>query len=478
MKTLPPSNNGLWSSGCSAAWKIALGYAIFGSVWIVGSDRALEWLVPDSDSRASWEVIKGSFYVLMTAMLLGITLDRYLRRLYKVIDERRWVEEALQNNRAQLHAALASMTDAFFACDLQERVFEMNEAFARFHRFVSLAHCPLVLPDLRKYLEWRTLSGEIVPVEQRPHIRAFAGEACANAEYRLSRIDTGEVWIASYSFAPIRDSKGKIIGAVVIGRDVTEIKKSEEQIRLLNTALEQRVAERTAQLEAANNELEAFSYSVSHDLRAPLRAVIGFATILGEEHAAQIDPEGQRLLGTIRSAATRMNALIDDLLSFARMGRRQMESSTIDMEALVGTVYADCVVQARGRRIEFQAYALAPAIGDSAMMQQVLTNLISNAIKYTRPRDVARIEISSRAGEKETIYWVRDNGVGFDMQYAQRLFGVFQRLHSDDQFEGTGVGLALVARIISRHGGRVWAESTPNEGACFFFTLPNPKGLQ
>ena len=248
--------------------------------------------------------------------------------------------------------------------------------------------------------------------------------------------------------------------------------RAQQALRTLNAELEQRVRDRTAQLEVANKELETFSYSVSHDLRAPLRAIHGFVRILSEDYTARLDDEGRRVLGTIYSEAERMGQLIDDLLSFSRMSRQHVESEPIDMTALAQAAFDGCAAHAPGRRLEFKAQPLPPAQGDGALLRQVFVNLFSNAIKYTRPRPVAEIEIGGREEGPENLYYVRDNGVGFDMKYAGKLFGVFQRLHTEDEFEGTGVGLALVQRVIRRHGGRVWAEAKLNEGSTFYFTIP------
>jgi len=225
-------------------------------------------------------------------------------------------------------------------------------------------------------------------------------------------------------------------------------------------------------LEAVNRELEAFSYSVSHDLRAPLRAISGFAQAVVEDYAPRLDDEGRRFLGLIQDNAHRMGQLIDDLLTFSRLGRQQLMETQIDLGTLAQGVFDELIAQSPGRQIQLVVRSVPPALGDKAMVRQVLMNLLSNAIKFTRPRHEAVIEFGYVVRRDQGAYYVKDDGVGFDMQYVNKLFGVFQRLHSVTEFEGTGVGLAIVYRIITRHGGRVWAEGEVDKGATFYFTLP------
>lgn len=243
-------------------------------------------------------------------------------------------------------------------------------------------------------------------------------------------------------------------------RDVTERKRAEEEVRKIN-----------AQLEIANKELEAFSYSVSHDLRAPLRAVDGFSRILLEEHASQLPEQGRRYLKLVRESAVKMGQLIDDLLTFSRLSRQPLKKQNVATAGLARQVLEELKREQNGRRVEVSVGDLADCHADPALLKQVFVNLLSNALKYTRKSDVSKIELACEKRNGETVYFVKDNGTGFDMRYADKLFGVFQRLHRAEEYEGTGVGLAIVQRIVNRHGGRVWAEAEVNKGATFYFTV-------
>lgn len=257
-----------------------------------------------------------------------------------------------------------------------------------------------------------------------------------------------------------------------IGRLAASFNAMAEEVRRSHQLLEDRVARRTAELQEANQELESFSYSVSHDLRAPLRAVDGFAAILVEDHGDELSADAQRYLVRIRTSAQQMGALIDDLLAFSRLGRQEIRRAPVDMRELARVVVEEVCRQEKRDVSEVHIGDLPPTSGERSMLKQVFVNLVQNALKYTRGKQPAHIVVDAVREGDEVVYFVKDDGVGFDMRYADKLFGVFQRLHPAEEFEGTGVGLAVVKRVVERHGGRIWAESAPGEGATFRFTVP------
>jgi len=327
-----------------------------------------------------------------------------------------------------------------------------------------------------------------LPHDELPIMAALRGEEKTNVEMVVRNPAYPDGIHLNVSARPL-DSRDGQSGAVAVYHDITERRTAEQAIRRLNAELEQRVAERTRELagkanelarrsaqqaiqaellQAANAELEAFSYSVSHDLRAPLRAVDGFARMLELDYASHLDDAGRRYIARVRAGAQTMGELIDGLLAFSRLQRQAMTTCPVRIAALVDDVWQELAPDRVGRTVELTVGDLPPAVGDPRLLRQVMANLLGNALKYTRGRDPARIEV----GATGDAYFVKDNGAGFDPSYADRLFQVFQRLHRAEEYEGTGIGLALSSRIIQRHGGRIWAEAAPDRGATFFFTLP------
>jgi len=333
-----------------------------------------------------------------------------------------------------------------------------------------------ILPDATRknlaevYQAFKEGSHAPYPPDEMPILRGMWGQTSHIDDMVVVRPDGMTTQLEIFG-TPVKDEGGEIWASLVSFMDITDRKRAEAKIHRLNSELEQRVIARTAELEAANKELEAFTYSVSHDLRAPLRAIDGFSKILLEDHTSHLEAEGIRLCGVISDSARRMGRLIDDLLAFSRLGKTEINLTTVDMTALAAEVFAELTTPQERERIDFRLASLPEVKGDPALLRQVWANLLGNALKFSANKEEAIITVDATRQDEQNVYVVRDNGAGFDMRYANKLFGVFQRLHHEREFAGTGLGLAIVQRIVERHGGQVWAKSAMNRGATFFFTL-------
>jgi PAS domain S-box-containing protein len=374
------------------------------------------------------------------------------------ITEKKAMEERLRRSEEKFSKVFRSSPDWIVISTLADgRFVDVNDAFLRITGYSREEVIGKTSTDLNLWADYSERAETVRLLIEQGEIR--------NHEVRF-RMKSGEILTMSRSAELINlDGVPCIIN---VTRDISEQKKSEEEIRSLNRQLQERVVELTA----ANRDLDAFNYSVSHDLRAPLIVIGGFTRLLMKSYRDALDDGGQEMLSTIKATADRMEKLIDALLAFSRSARQQLRVSDVPMNDLAREVLEDLVPTMAGRVIDTAIGPLPPARGDQAMLRQVLTNLISNAIKFTSRKERAVIEIGGFVEDDENVFFVRDNGAGFDPRKADKLFGVFQRLHSAEDFGGTGVGLSIVQRIIQRHGGRVWAEGSPGEGAAFFFTVP------
>lgn len=375
----------------------------------------------------------------------------------------------------RLQAVLDVLPVGVFLADASGRLTEVNPAAnAIWNRSAPLAGG---IAEYGNYLGWWPDTGEPVKPEQWALARSIArGEVCVAEEVEIQPAGGPRRTILNYA-TPIRDERGDLAGGVAVNVDITDRKKVERELRALKNELEERVRHRTAELAAANAELEAFSYSVSHDLRAPLRWVDGFTQALAEDYAERLDDKGREYVRQIRESVQRMSELIDALLKLSRITRVPLERADADLSRMARDIASELEADEPTRRVEWDIADDLHAHADPKLARVVVDNLLRNAWKFTRPRELARIQVGGTQDEREHIYFVRDNGVGFDMAYVDKLFRSFERLHRSEAFEGTGVGLALVKRVVQRHGGRAWAEGHLNEGATFYFTLGPPGAL-
>jgi len=375
-------------------------------------------------------------------------------------------ENALRIAEDYARSILETARECLLVLDESLRVRSANPSFYATFRLTQAEAAGCLIHEIRGG-EWniptlRALLEEIIPLNHMLH----------DYEVEHDFVDVGRktMLLNARRVEHADTHQYRILLAI---EDITERKQVLEDNRRLREELEERVKRRTAELEAANRELESFSYTVSHDLRSPLRGIDGFSRILLDDYAAQLPEPVQNYLHDIRRNAIRMGQLIDDMLTFSRLSRQGLQTRTVSPIHAVNQALDELRMEREGRNVEMVIGELLPCQADPALLKQIWINLLANALKYSRRRDIARIEVGSRIQGEECVYWVRDNGVGFDMQYAGKLFGVFQRMHKASEYEGTGVGLAIVQRIVHRHGGRIWAEAIPDHGATFSFALPS-----
>jgi PAS domain S-box-containing protein len=391
--------------------------------------------------------------------------------------------QALEAQSLMLRSVLDNMAEGLIAADRDGRFLIWNDA-AKKLMGGDATNLPIEQwsPHYQVFLPDGTTP---YPPDRLPLVLALRGES-VKVELIVQHPETLEQRFIEVAARPLSDGQGSLCGGVAVLHDITQRIESEGQIRKLNDELEHRVIERTAQLETANKELESFSYSVSHDLRAPLRHIGGFSRMLVEEFGSTLDATAQRYLERIEAGTQKMGLLVDELLNLARVGRHALKLQPTELNSIVAEVIAILQPESKGRQVEWDISELPAVECDPILVKQVFQNLLANALKFTRPRLGANknaqvgnpapgshpvIEVSHKEEDGQLIFKVRDNGVGFNMKYVDKLFGVFQRLHSTDEFEGTGIGLVTVQRIVQKHGGRVWAEGEQDKGATFYFTL-------
>lgn len=458
--------------------------AVSGTPWFLVAKIDTEEIYAPLKTRL-WVTV---FFIIASILILGVIVA-YIWRYQQAKYYREQYE--LEDERASLYARslIEASIDPLLTISNEGKIMDVNEATV------------LVTGRTRKELIGSNFSNYFTEPEKAEEGYKLVFENGIVRDYPLSiRNISGKITEVLYNATVYKNERGEVQGVFAAARDITEIRRIENELKLAHDELDQRVKERTKELqkmnealqseiterkeaeklielrtkllEMTNKELESFSYSVSHDLRAPLRAIDGYTRMILRDQRESLNDDAKRKFDLIRSNTQIMGKLIDDLLSFSRLGRLELNMSRLDMESLVNDVWMELQIINPDRKIDLKIKNIPPGWGDRTLMKQVYSNLLSNAVKYTKLIDKAYVETGGYAGDGETIYYVKDNGVGFDMAYYDKLYGVFQRLHSADDYEGTGVGLAIVQRIIHRHGGRVWADGKIDKGATFYFTLP------
>lgn len=423
---------------------------------LAGEKPVFEWLSKDNEGRI--------FPCEVRLVQLQLNEGKLIRVSFNDISERKEEQEKLARSEANMSAILDNTETAYVLTDTDLTVISFNK---RASENVPRDFKTEIKEGLSVY---DFLNPGRVEIVRSAAERVMRGEDISY-EVDLHQLYGSNRWYRM-DLMGVRDKTGVVMGVIIAMNDITPSKRIEIATRDLNEQLEKKVAERTAELQQSNKDLESFSYSVSHDLMAPLRVMNGFAQILQEDYSDKLDVDGRKCIDVIASNATRMGTLINDLLEFSRMGRKPMQGKSVIMTELVKVVIEE-VRAAAGNKFhaEIIMHPLKNAVGDPAMLRQVWVNLISNAVKYSEKKEKPLVEIGMVNHNNQEIYYIKDNGAGFDMIHADKLFGVFHRLHKPSEFEGTGVGLALVHRVVTKHGGRIWANAKENEGATFYFTL-------